>query len=247
MKKIKRFIADIIESASGSYVVPPREVAQLHEKVHLKSFFQHFSVDCVFDVGANEGQYAELLRKKIGFRGPIISYEPIPELAAILEKKAKSDPNWYIDNSALDSMSGPATFNIMVDSQFSSFRDPASDQEVNFQESNKISRSVQINRKTLATEFPYWQKKLGFQRAYLKMDTQGNDLQVVKGAGDLIRSFIGLQSEISFRKIYEDAIDYSESISAYISLGFVLSALVPNNGGHFPLLVEMDCIMFRKS
>jgi hypothetical protein len=35
-------------------------------------------------------------------------------------------------------------------------------------------------------------------------------------------------------------------IQKYTALGFVLSALVPNNGGHFPDLLEIDCIMYRR-
>src|SRR5688572_11921017 len=31
----------------------------LFEVMQLKKFFEHFRVDCVFDVGANEGQYVE--------------------------------------------------------------------------------------------------------------------------------------------------------------------------------------------
>jgi hypothetical protein len=85
-----------------------------------------------------------------------------------------------------------------------------------------------------------------FQRPFLKMDTQGNDVRVFDGAGDSIGEFVGLQSELSIRKIYHDTGFYFETINHYMEKGFVVSALVPNNAGHFPDLIEIDCIMYQK-
>jgi hypothetical protein len=55
-----------------------------------------------------------------------------------------------------------------------------------------------------------------------------------------------LQSELSFKKLYEDSHYYHQAIQEYQRYGFELSALVPNNSGHFPWLVEMDCIMINR-
>ena len=60
-----------------------------------------------------------------------------------------------------------------------------------------------------------------------------------------MHEFVGLQSELSMRRIYQDSVDFRRAITFYQELGFELSALVPNNSGCFPLLVEMDCIMVR--
>ena len=39
--------------------------------------------------------------------------------------------------------------------------------------------------------------------------------------------------------------DFRDAITLYERCGFSLSSFVPNNSGHFPLLVEMDCIMIN--
>ena len=72
------------------------------------------------------------------------------------------------------------------------------------------------------------------------------DHDVVEGAGELIRQFVGLQSELSIRRIYSGTYYFDEVLRRYKEFGFVVSALVPNNSGHFPDLVEIDCIMYRK-
>lgn len=247
MPTLKRRLAKLIERVSGNLVIPPYELHLMHERVHLRRFFAHFDVDCVFDVGANAGQYATMLRDNVGFRGSIISYEPIPELVGRLRILSANDPNWHIEALALDREAGLAAFHVMAESEFSSFHIPSADQPKFTSAFNRIVRDVQVMRATVADEFAKWQSRLGFMRPFLKMDTQGNDYAVVKGAGKVMRNFVGLQSELAIRKLYADSIDFTEAIAAYQEHGFELSALVPNNAGHFPTLVEIDCVMFNRA
>jgi FkbM family methyltransferase len=218
----------------------------VHERIHLRRFFSYFGVDCVFDVGANRGQYATMIRD-IGFRGPIISYEPTPSMAETLRALSASDAAWYIEELALDQEAGFANFHLMNDSEFSSLHAPATDQPDIFRPKNVVRQNVRVTRATLADELPKWRSKLGFERPFLKMDTQGNDYAVAVGAGEAIQAFVGLQSELAIRKIYDGTPGFSETLGLYTSQGFELSALVPNNAGHFPLLVEIDCVMFNST
>lgn len=247
MPRLRRLLAMLLERTPGDFIFWPKSrLHLLHERLHLRRCLSYFGVDCVFDVGANRGQYARMLRD-IGFRAPIISYEPNPEIAKELRRSAARDPAWYVEELALDREQGPATFHLMDNSEFSSLRAPAADQPSIFNATNNLARDVQVMRTTLADEFPKWRSKLGFRRPFLKMDTQGNDAAVVAGAGGVLSHFVGLQSELAVRKLYQGAADFAESLASYEALGFELSALVPNNAGHFPLLVEIDCVMFNRA
>jgi FkbM family methyltransferase len=245
MPSLKRRAANLIEKVSGNLVVPPHELHQVYEQEQLRRFFLHFEVDCVFDVGANAGQYADMLRQKIGFQGPIVSFEPIPELAAELQARATTDPHWHVEVLALDREAGPSSFHVMEGSQFSSLWHPAEDQPDFLRQQNSVARTIEVMRATLTEAVAKWQGRLGFRRGFLKMDTQGNDLAVVEGGRGVLDHFVGLQSELSFRRLYDGGADYAATIAAFRALGFELSAMLPNNAGHFPLLLEMDCIMFR--
>ena len=203
-------------------------------------------MDCVFDVGANRGQYARMLRTKVGYDGQIISFEPIPELVEELRQISASDSRWHIEGVALGREAGAAAFHIMADSEFSSLLRPRRDQPAIFGEMNKISRSIEVNLSTLAAEFRRYQEELGFKRPFLKMDTQGADLAVVEGAGDTLKHFVGVQTELAIRQLYDDGPGMASALRALAVLGFEPSAFVPNNEGHFPMLIELDCILFRR-
>jgi FkbM family methyltransferase len=216
------------------------------ERDHLARFFEHFRVDCVLDVGANAGQYADVIRREVGFAGPIISFEPVPQLAAMLRTKAEADPHWHIRELALDREVRDAVFHVAAANEFSSLKTSSHADTRRFARLNTAVQKVPLRTSTLAVELPRLQSELGFRRPFLKLDTQGNDIEVVEGAGEAIARFVGLQSELAFRRLYENASYFDEALRVYAAKGFVLSALVPNNAGHFPDLVEMDCIMYRK-
>jgi len=245
MSSWKRKIARLAEKLSGTVITHPAEIHQLPERVLLRRFFADFEVDCVFDVGANKGQYARQLRDDIGFQGHIVSFEPIPYVYVDLAKRASTDPKWHVARQALDREAGPAIFNVMASDVFSSLHRPAEDQPSRFSQTNTISTSIEVTRATLATEYVRWRDELGFKRPFLKMDTQGNDLAVFEGAGDMIAHFVGLQSELSYRPLYAGIPGFAETLQAYEARGFRLTGLVPSNAGHFPDLHEIDCIMYR--
>jgi FkbM family methyltransferase len=215
------------------------------EQAHLRRLVRHFDVDCIFDVGANFGQYAQMIRHKVSFDGLLISFEPNPVAAAALRKRARGQSNWLIEEVAIGPTDGTATFNIMHDSEFSSLSTPRHDDVDIFEKKNRVDESVEVRTENLATTLERLRSQHGFQRPFLKLDTQGLDVQIVTSAPEAVRQFIGLQSELAVKRIYADSVDFREAISAYEDCGFQLSAFVPNNDGHFPHLVEMDCIMVR--
>jgi FkbM family methyltransferase len=247
IKSATLVVAAALDNRIASYfrLVPTRHLYTIPEQEHLKKFIEHFDVDCIFDVGANRGQYAQMLRQKIGYQGEIISFEPIPECVVDLRAAAARDPRWHIEAVALSERSGEQSFNVMVDSVFSSLSTPSSS-GINLSDiGNEITKTISVEVETLEKKFQAYKTMLKFNRPFLKMDTQGNDILVAKGAGSCLSEFVGLQSELAIVPIYHGVPSYQDAIAYYEQEGFVLSALVPNNRGHFPRLVEIDCIMFN--
>lgn len=222
---------------------PSWRTSQVDEEHHMRRLLAHLKVDCVFDVGANVGQYAEKLRRYCGFTGLILSFEPNPAALTELMAAAKKDPLWEVFPIALGTENGAIEFQAYDDSKLGSLLefDPTSPNAPRDMGNTKIMVEVD----TLASLIPLLQDRFGFERPFLKMDTQGYDMNVAKGAGDDLKTFRGIQSEVSFSSIYSKAPMFDEVVGYYQGQGFILSRLFPNNDVHFPKLVEMDVAMIR--
>ncbi|WP_336966358.1 FkbM family methyltransferase [Sphingobium aquiterrae] len=221
-------------------------VHQYPEIQALRRMVAGFDIDCIFDVGANAGQYATMLRKDVGFAGTILSFEPNPKVYAQLERRAAGDPRWHCFNIALSDSDGTASFNIMAADQFSSLEKPADGLDPIFQPRNKVAQAVEVETRRLDTLFPKLQADHGFAMPLLKMDTQGHDRSVCDGAGAVLARMAAVQTELAVRPLYDGATGYREMIDWLAGQGFLPNAMFANNKGHFPLLVEMDGLFVAK-
>ncbi len=243
---LKRNIANLIERLSGNLVLAPTDLLSRAEALNISKLFKYLNVDCAFDIGANDGQYADRLRDEIGFRGPIISYEPIPSMAQRMkDRKERSAWPWYIEAMAMDREAGPAVFHVAQENQFSSLHTPAAEQDAGIADGIKTSLDVTVQRSTLALELPAWQAKLGFRRPFLKMDTQGNEMAIIEGAGPALRTFVGIQTELAMRPLYDGAPGYAQVLEALAQSGFAPTAFLRSNEDHFPGMFDVDCLLYN--
>lgn len=220
-------------------------IHQYPEILALRRFFTAFSIDALIDVGANEGQYALAARRDAGFSGHIFSFEPNPDVFAILARHAARDAKWHVFNMALSDFDGTGEFHIMAAHQFSSIARPSDRLDPIFESRNRIERTVEMQCRRLDSMLDDLLKPRGLSRPFLKMDTQGHDRAVCEGAGDRLAEMTGVQSELAVRPQYEGASDYRAMIDYLAARGFAPNAFFANNKGHFPLLVEMDGIFVR--
>lgn len=243
---MKHRILDFIERAArraGILIAPAWRTTQIDEEHHMRRLLAHLQVDCVFDVGANVGQYAEKLRRQFEFQGLILSFEPNPAAWNELKAAADADPLWEVFPFALGAEPGTLPFNAYEDSKLGSLLE--FDHTSSNAPTNMGKSTILVEVKTLADILSAMQKNYSFSRPFLKLDTQGFDLQVAKGAGDRLKEFLGIQSEVSFSPLYAKSPMFAEVVKYYEDQGFILSRLFPNNDVHFPRMIEMDLAMIR--
>ena len=84
------------------------------------------------------------------------------------------------------------------------------------------------------------------QSTYLKIDTQGFDLQVIEGARQSLSLVAAVQTEVSVRPIYQGMPGFIEVYSALDAMGFDLTGLYPVTRDSFLRLVELDCVMVNR-
>lgn len=212
---------------------------------YVTNLLNQLSINCVIDVGANKGQYGRALRDN-GFTGHIFSFEPVEENYISLEKNASKDPKWHTFFHALGSKDSKGSINIMNRTEFSSFLRPNAFSEDVFKDQVSINTSQEVNIKTLDSMHDEILRIVNEPRIYLKMDTQGYDLEVLKGASEFIKRTLALQSEVSVLPLYEGMPDYLEALSTFRSYGFEASGFYPVaiDPRHYAI-IEFDCIMVR--
>jgi FkbM family methyltransferase len=242
---LKQSIANLARKL-GYTIIPTWQLSEFAAVEDLRRRFATFEIDLVLDVGANEGQYRDLLRQRVGYTGQIVSFEPIPHLARSLADRAVADPRWTVFNQALGAEVGTVNFNVMADFQFSSFLIPRHDDVSLFTGANKVTERILVEVSTLDAILPPLLERHSPRGIFLKLDTQGYDLEVLKGGTTFsLPQIVALQTEASVRPIYDRAPGYQETLSFLDDHGFVMSGIFPNNAGHFPLLVEFDCHMVQ--
>ena len=85
-------------------------------------------------------------------------------------------------------------------------------------------------------------------RIFLKLDTQGFDLEVFAGIGEVASSIVMLQSEVALVPIYEGMPRMRTALDTYEAAGFEITAMYPVSYDHSTMRVlEYDCIMVRPS
>lgn len=211
---------------------------------HLRAVFARHNVDSVFDVGGNLGQYHDFLRNEVGFAGPIVSFEPVAKYIRILRDRAEADPKWTIVGHALGSECSTAEINVTRSPGLNSFLEPSRDAVPTFWDASPIEKeTVRIER--LDDVYDALRTKIGIIRPYLKLDTQGFDLEVVRGAAHVLTNVVAMQTEASIKPIYASMPSYTETITAMSSNGFQLSGMFPVTHDDDLRLIEFDCVMVR--
>ena len=142
----------------------------------LMEFLESRDIDVVFDVGANEGFFGEFLRQE-GYRGLIVSFEPLDQVFGALERRASGDSGWEVHRVGLGDTPGAAVINVSEASVFSSLL-PHRDAALSFDARSAPERTEKITLDTLDS----FAGRFAGRRCFLKIDTQGYEHQVLCGA-----------------------------------------------------------------
>ena len=180
-------------------------------------------VDRVLDVGANVGQYATRLRAA-GWRGGILSFEPLPDAHAALVAAAADDPGWEVAPPvAVGATAGRAPLERSKESDMSSLR-PQSTRLRALSPSSAVVETVEVE---LAPLTALVHPRTPTERLFLKVDVQGSEDAVLDGVGRLWSQLVGVQLELSLTNLYDGERGYLDTCQRLQSLGFRLALVLP--------------------
>lgn len=190
----------------------------------LMAAINAFEIDLVFDIGANEGQFAMKLHEG-GYQGRIVSFEPLAQAFDKLSTLSEHDRAWSVHpRCALGDRIGEIDIKISVNSVGSSTL------TMLVSHSAPPPQSVYIGRERvpLITVDSMAQDYLAGSRApLLKIDTQDYEWQVLDGAMASLPKLSGVLMELLLLPLYEGQRLWRECVERLESAGFILWSLEP--------------------
>ena len=173
----------------------------------------------MIDVGANEGQYVQTLRRT-GYKGRVVSVEPLSSAFSVLSSAAAGDPRWSLVRAAAGSESGPSDLHVAGNGVSSSLL-PMLDRHVMGAPESAIvgSETVQV----APLDSLVRDHVESSSNAFLKIDTQGYEAEVIQGAQGMLESgvIVGIEAELSLVPLYEGQPLWDEVVEMVRGFGFV--------------------------
>lgn len=202
-------------------------------------------IDLVFDIGANAGQYAAVLREA-GFTGPIVSFEPLAEAFARLQQRAAGDSLWTCLNLAVSDEPGLARFHVDgADGQCSSFLEmvPTFERWLGPPHRHQSTREVEaLTLDEAVVRYADPERTL-----FVKMDVQGFEGRILSATVKALDRIAGFQMELSLTPLYEGETPLVDMMASMRDKGYALESIEPGStDAASGRLLQADCLFFRR-
>lgn len=219
------------------------------QSAHIRRLFDLLSIDTVIDVGANIGQYHEFLRLHVGYGGRLVSLEPVSEMYERLRAMAAQDPLWTVHRLALGTVESSLAINVYRERTLTSFlpRNEATLRKLGYE---KYLRETELDT---VEHVPVRRLDAAIcdlvpdrARVFVKSDTQGYDMNVLRGAAGCLDRLVAFQVELSVKHVYQGSTPYLDAIAEIDGMGYDITGMYPVQRDTCERVVNFDCVFIRR-
>ena len=212
LRPLRRPVRKILQRW-GYDVVRASRASAVDARMH---WIGKLGIDLIVDVGANKGQFVGWMRER-GYAGRIISFEPQAEAFKACVTRWGDDPDWQGVHCALGETPGEIEMQLAANSVSSSIL-PMLQTHVTALPESLIVSSEKVMLARLDHEV---EKRLADEsRLFLKIDTQGFEMPVLRGAGALIDQVSLIEVELSLVPLYAGQALLTEVWNNIEAMGF---------------------------
>lgn len=215
------------------------------EELRRIKLLEHYKIDLVFDIGANKGQYAMGIIDA-GYKHNIVSFEPLSSVHHIIENESKKYNNWTVaPRCAFGAKKEEIEINISANSVSSTLLNML-DSHIEGAPESKIIAKEKVQVYPLDEIGEEYSKNA--KNIFLKIDVQGFEQEVLKGAKTMIEKAKGIEIEISLIPLYENQSWLLPQVLEFMnSSGFQLTSIVPAFTDHKTgKVLQCNGIFFRE-
>lgn len=189
----------------------------------MQHLVRNFPIDVFIDVGANVGQFGRKLRE-LGFDKEILSFEPLASEFTDLDQLCCADPRWDCLNVGLGSANQTLLFCRTENSVSSSILRPT---EISIAANKGTTVSSKEQIKVAVLDEVISSRGLQNSSNALKIDAQGYELEVLRGASKTLLQTQLLIIELSFQEFYEGQPLIEDMVPVLRNKGFSPSVIHP--------------------
>ena len=183
-----------------------------------------FGVRTVLDVGAGRGDWAAALRAA-GYRGTIVSFEPLAAAYEELRRAAEHDPSWYALKVALGAMR-----------ERRGMAPPGAGYEG--REEIQVVPLDEVCRDRLTAH----------ARVSLRVDVQGSEVDILRGAHATLPQVDVLELELSATDMHDGKRSYQEMLNFGEALGMDIAGLLETSFDEDAgRLLQFDALFARRA
>jgi FkbM family methyltransferase len=188
----------------------------------LEKLITKYDIDCILDIGANEGQFAKKI-KEYGYKKQIISFEPLSSAYSKLLKNSHNDINWEVFRKiALGDSNDHSVLNVSNYSPSSSIL-PFTTNHLQAKPKAIMTGTEKIEMAkldSLAEEL-----NLNIKNVLLKIDAQGYESKILNGSNNVLNKCKIVFCEVSFKELYKGQELWTEILNFMLSKNFKIASI----------------------
>jgi FkbM family methyltransferase len=188
-------------------------------RLHLLPTDLDLTDGVVIDLGANEGNFTAAV---LAFAptARVLAVEPAPAARARLEARFAGEPGVTVVPKAVAERSGTATLHLTAHDHNSSLHAPRADMQALYEDPGwGVVETVEVPTVTL-------DELAGEERiAVVKLDVQGAELEVLRGAGHALANTRAVLMEVTFVSHYHDDAGFQALNRRMLDAGFDLVSI----------------------
>ncbi len=200
------------------------ELAESVEEVLTIAHYVKEEVN-LLDVGANIGEYSFLFSRIIKCK-KIVCVEPNITLNDQISGNLKGE-NHVILNNVVGNNLGKVTFQIHEDSQMSSVEDIDEEKMAKYLPSDNVGAIKKVEIESLTLKELLERGAMEGAPIFLKLDTQGNEMDILEGGKEVIGKIKYCMIEHVFNSMYTRETDFNDMFKFFSDNGF--DCLCPTN------------------
>ena len=238
-------IANLVKATARKLGLDVRRfVPSSSPAAQLRAMLAWHRINLILDVGANVGQFGGELRRHVGYRGRIVSFEPMKSAHEALSRAAAGDSMWSVaPRAAIGAAAGSITMNVSANSVSSSVL-PMLASHASAAPDSRYQSTEQVPLATLDSLAADYLRDDSI--VFVKIDTQGYENEVLNGAPQTLARAVGVQLEMSLVALYEGQKLMPELVERVKAAGLELWGISPTfaeaDSGR---MLQVDATFFR--